>query len=239
MPQFDGKINDTDEVIIREIVNGAQREYAVTIAELRDALNLTGTTFIKPLAAKQTLLNGDTQYPVGSMVSGQDELFQAGDSNFWDTDLETSQAAFVQEFSGIALEAGATEFQEVPVQVSGIYRMPCASGQYLPGTLVGPNEDSSDLSNTEVVEVATENLAIGRVYGDFSQENVTEIDVEIISRMGVPVIDMMTDNSGGSADDVVAAINDLNNTGSADADETRDAVASLVAKVNELIRKVT
>lgn len=45
----------------------------------------------------------------------------------------------------------------------------------------------------------------------------------------------LTDNSGGSSGETLAAISDLNNPGSADLDETKDAIASLSAKVNTLI----
>lgn len=48
-------------------------------------------------------------------------------------------------------------------------------------------------------------------------------------------ITALTDSSGGSANDVIAAITNAANTGSADVGPTADAVADLAAKVNALI----
>lgn len=50
----------------------------------------------------------------------------------------------------------------------------------------------------------------------------------------IPVADL-TDSSGGSADDTIAAITNAANAGSADVGPTADAIADLAAKVNALL----
>lgn len=48
-------------------------------------------------------------------------------------------------------------------------------------------------------------------------------------------ITSLTDSSGGSADDTVAAITNANNAGSADVTPTANAIADLAAKVNAIL----
>lgn len=50
----------------------------------------------------------------------------------------------------------------------------------------------------------------------------------------VTSITLLTDNSGGTANDVIAIITDAQNAGSADLTPTRNAIADLAAKVNEI-----
>ena len=54
----------------------------------------------------------------------------------------------------------------------------------------------------------------------------------------VSAITILTDSSGGSANDTIAVITDVNNAGSADLAPTQDAIADLAAKVNEILTEL-
>lgn len=60
--------------------------------------------------------------------------------------------------------------------------------------------------------------------------------VRIVPNSGGASVAELTDNSGGTASDTLADITEANNTGSADRVPTENAIASLTAKVNYLLR---
>lgn len=57
---------------------------------------------------------------------------------------------------------------------------------------------------------------------------------EVITSTSATVVSL-TDNSGGTANDTIAAITQSANAGSADFAVTRDAIADLAGKINEII----
>ena len=95
--------------------------------------------------------------------------------NFWDTDLATSQAAFALAFLGTAQQTAPTDgIQRIRIAVDGVFEYACAelgAGYGLCiGDLVGIDGNDEDpvdgLLSQRVVEVATCDLAIGRVWKD-------------------------------------------------------------------------
>lgn len=228
MPLFDGKINNQDRIKVIETIAGAKREYDVTIEQLRDALGIGEMLLPKPISLYSLFTCGDDSFSAGTFVyDSPNEIYSVA--------YASDQREAAATFKGVALDPCTAEFDIIRVLHDGVVTVACESSQYLPGQLVGVSTPST------VVAVDSIDLAIGKVYGDFSVNNVTELDIQLLSRYqgskanAYDEIAQVTDNSGGSAGDTIALITDLNNSGSADADETRDAVASLALKVNQLI----
>lgn len=101
----------------------------------------------------------------------------------WDTDLATTQRAFAQKFVGMSQDRSqAGETDEVSVAKNGVFEFDCASATFEVGDLVGPTATSTNLDNQKVVAVATEDLAIGRVY-QREASAVTKVKVQIITKL--------------------------------------------------------
>lgn len=96
--------------------------------------------------------------------------------------LAAAQEALHDEFLGVAMQrSGAGDTQGVRVATSGVFEFPCASAAFSLGALVGVDDNSGGtaLVNQQVVEVATPNLAIGRVAKHYAAAT-TRVLVEIV-----------------------------------------------------------
>jgi hypothetical protein len=101
----------------------------------------------------------------GTLVRAEDET--------WNTDLNTTQAAFVPRFAGVSQQAkaanvarafGNSQDNVVMAAIGGVYEFDCASATFEVGDLVGPAKAAGNaLLSQTVVGVATEARAIGRV----------------------------------------------------------------------------
>lgn len=102
----------------------------------------------------------------------------------WDTDLATTQTAFILLFLGIATEnSRAGDTAPIKVNTAGVHEFECAAAQFKLGALVGPAKQSGNaLEDRKVVAVATEALAIGRVAKDYAA-NTTKVLVEVFSKI--------------------------------------------------------
>lgn len=129
--------------------------------------------------------------PTATVIEQQDMIGQiAADglpfpaaSQAWDTDLATTQTAFILLFLGISTEfSRAGDVAPIKVNTAGVHEMECAAAQFKIGDLVGPAKQSGNLlENRKVVAVATEALAVGRVARDYPA-NTTTVLVEIFSK---------------------------------------------------------
>jgi len=87
----------------------------------------------------------------------------------WDTDLATTQAAFVTAFLGISesrSRASTTDTRDLRIAVNtdGVYEADCTSGNYTVGQFIGLAKASGNaLLASQLVGVATRTLAVGVV----------------------------------------------------------------------------
>lgn len=135
--------------------------------------------------------------PTATVIEQQDMIGQiAADglpfpaaSQAWDTDLATTQAAFILLFLGISTEfSRAGDVAPIKVNTAGVHEFECAAAQFKNGALVGPAKQSGNLlENRKVAAVATENLAIGRVARDYAA-NTTTVLVEVFSSIMKPKV---------------------------------------------------
>lgn len=104
----------------------------------------------------------------------------------WDTNLATTQAAFILLFAGVA--AGRSRIANADVRdlnllvdTRGVFKVPCTSGQYTIGQFVGlaKNASTNNLTNN-VVGVATRTLAVGRVVENTAAAATTVL-IELIN----------------------------------------------------------
>jgi len=80
--------------------------------------------------------------------------------------LATNQENFHDAFIGVAEQASANgDTDDIRIATAGEFDFPCDSATFDLGDLIGPveNSDGDELEDQKVVEVAAENLAIGRV----------------------------------------------------------------------------
>lgn len=106
-----------------------------------------------------------TVIEVGDMVwLDTDDVKPAADFT-WDTDLETTQAAFAAQFLGIAVEssaAGDTAPISVDVSPVSVYEYDVASGTYEIGTPLGPDKATGDNIVSQVLETAVAASSVAR-----------------------------------------------------------------------------
>lgn len=84
----------------------------------------------------------------------------------WDTDLATTQAAFVAAFLGISegrSRIGEALDLRLPVNLDGVYEFDCTAAAYTVGQYVGPAKAAGDALTNNVVGVASASLAVARV----------------------------------------------------------------------------
>jgi hypothetical protein len=129
-------------------------------------------------------INADVVVEVGDLMYQATDDVRPASSLAAGSTLALSQEAFHDAFAGVAMQAhrngdGArTDFR---IGTTGRYEFDCAAAQFEVGDLVGPADaGSSVLEDQKVVEVATPNLAIGRVAKRYSS-NTTKVLVDIIS----------------------------------------------------------
>lgn len=120
-----------------------------------------------------------TEIKIGDMVTGTPA---AAASVAWSTNLTGTQEAFHDEFLGVAAQASRVgDVSPIRVNTSAVHEFDCDSATFTQGQLVGPAKQTGNaLENQKVVAVATENLAIGRVYKPYATAT-TKVMVEITS----------------------------------------------------------
>ena len=112
-------------------------------------------------------------------------LSTLGDSG---TEAQNQEAAH-DVFLGVALRSSAAgETAPVPVATSGIWEFDSVSATYEIGALVGPNGtgagEAVGVSDTQVVSVATANLAVGRVAKRGATLTRVQVNVESVVLTG-------------------------------------------------------
>lgn len=137
---------------------------------------------IAPVLTAQAVAVGDLcGLSSGNVVRAEDTT--------WNTDLATTQAAFVPTFLGVSGQRKVAATARVDangrdnvirVDAGGFYEFDCASATFAVGDLVGPAKQSGNgLESQKVVGVATESVAIGRVVE--AGTSVTKVLVDILS----------------------------------------------------------
>lgn len=128
---------------------------------------------------------------VGDIVAMTSGTLTRAEDEAWDTNLATTQEAFVAKFLGISAQkkaAGATKpygnsvDNRTRADSEGVFEFDCASASFAVGDYVGPAKQSGDaLESQKVVAVATEARAIGRVMEATSSS--TRVKVRILSKL--------------------------------------------------------
>lgn len=113
--------------------------------------------------------DGNTVKPAGSFT--------------WDTNLATTQESFVDVFAGVSNQAflSTQTARQINVSQTGVFRFPCAAlgAAKRAGTMIGLAKQSGSLLEPQkVAEVATNDLAIGRLAED-AASGATEVLVRI------------------------------------------------------------
>lgn len=110
----------------------------------------------------------------------------------WDTNLATTQTAFVNTFVGVSNQwktdstkariFGNSADNVLIVAAGGVWEFDCASTTFEVGDLVGPAKDTGNaLLNDRVVAVGSEALAIGRVAKRGT--SITRVQVELLPKL--------------------------------------------------------
>ncbi len=104
-------------------------------------------------------LETDDARPAGQDTNGD------GTGDLWNTNLATTQEAFHDKFAGVAMQRSrAGDTSPIRVATSGVFEFLATSDTYELGQLVGPKKATgNNLVNQTVEDVATANLAVGRV----------------------------------------------------------------------------
>lgn len=202
-----------------------------------------------PIATGQAVDVGDLSgLDAGTLVRAEDTT--------WDTNLATTQTAFVAKFLGVSGQKKAAGTARIfgnssdnicRVDSAGIYEFSCASATFAVGDLVGPAKQSGNaLESQKVVAVAYEHLAIGRVVE--AGASITKVKVRLLSML-MPAarqnstasddnaaITSLTDNTGGSTNDTLTALGGIttltDSTGlSGSHDDTLAAVTTFTPSV--------
>lgn len=140
----------------------------------------TGTVAVT-VATSKAVAKGDLcGMFAGTLVKASDET--------WDTDLATTQAAFVGRFVGAAGQAkaanaarvaGNSADNQLAVHPEGVFEFDCDAATFEVGDLVGPAKQAGNaLESAKVVAVATPGRAVGRVYRRGA--NLTRVQVKLL-----------------------------------------------------------
>ncbi len=114
-----------------------------------------------PKTASALIKGGDLCYQetAGTLTSAKDFT--------WNASLAQTQTDFHDAFAGVAIDGSlAAETRDVTVAPTGVAEYPCAAvgSQLEIGTYIGPAQGTGNtLDPQKVVNVATSNLAIGRL----------------------------------------------------------------------------
>jgi len=104
---------------------------------------------------------------VGDLIGIDTTAKPVEDTDWWNSNEAGTQEDFHDAFLGVALEGSASgETKDISVATSGVFEMIAESDTYLFGQQVGPYDagaTGTNLASQSVEDVATANLAIGRV----------------------------------------------------------------------------
>jgi len=141
---------------------------------------------------------GDTQPVLAAVDSAR--VIEIGDLLFLETDdvraaddltylssLALTQEAFHDKFAGVAMQRSRSgDTENIRVATEAVFEFDCASATFEVGDLVGldDNAGGTALTPQQVIAVATENLAIGRVAERVATE-ATKVKVRIKSTVMV------------------------------------------------------
>lgn len=139
---------------------------------------------IAPVLTAQAVAVGDLcGLSSGNVVRASDET--------WNTDLATTQTAFVTKFLGVSGQQkdanlarvfGNASDNLIRIDAGGIFEFDCASANFAIGDLVGcAKQTGNALENQKVVAVGSEALAIGRVTE--AGTSITRVKVQILSKL--------------------------------------------------------
>ena len=103
-------------------------------------------------------------------------------SETWDTDLATTQAAFADNFVGVAVAASPDGCEEVGVATDGIFEFECAAATFDPGDPVGPADSGSSSLEDQKVASAVAASSVGAVVKYYGS-NTTLVQVRIASKL--------------------------------------------------------
>lgn len=202
---------------------------------------------LAPVETAQAVAVGDlVGLSSGNVVRAEDES--------WDTSLLVTQRNFVRKFLGVSAQKkvsgtakpyGNSLDNRMRVDSDGVFEFDCASASFAVGDLVGPAKQSGNaLESQKVVAVTYEDASIGRVVEATSSQTRVKVKLHSVmcpaaraSGLGpiAATIAALTDSSGGSADNTIAAITNTANAGSADVTPVANAIADLAAKVNAIL----
>jgi hypothetical protein len=163
---------------------------------------LTGASLVPPAGALYTNIYtndgaGGTVYKLWGTTDGTSmtiiSLGQGNQPSPTTTGaLDVTQNTFAVNFLGVSNQRkvanlarifGSSLDNQIMVCRAGVVEFDTASASYNPGDFVGPDKDVSNiLMNQQVVKVASESLAIGRVL-HITNSN-TKVMVELMSRYG-------------------------------------------------------
>lgn len=128
----------------------------------------------------------------GDLVGMSSGTLVKAEDTAWDTDLATTQEAFIALFLGVSMQDktsttnarvfGNSEDNTIVAATAGVYEFDCASATFEVGDLVGPAKDTGNaLLSDKVVAVASEARAIGRVYERGT--SITRVKVRLLSKL--------------------------------------------------------
>jgi hypothetical protein len=137
---------------------------------------------VAPVLTAQAVAVGDiVGLSSGNVVRASDET--------WDTNLATTQTAFVTRFLGVSGQQkdatvarvfGNSSDNLIRIDCSGIFEFDCASATFAIGDLVGCAKQTGNLLEAQkVVAVASEALAIGRVVE--AGASITRVKIQLLS----------------------------------------------------------
>jgi hypothetical protein len=127
----------------------------------------------------------------GNLVGLSSNTLVNASDTAWDTDLATTQAAFVALFLGVSDQSkssttnarvyGNSQDNVIRVATGGVWEFDCASATFEVGDLVGPAKQSGNaLEDQKVVAAGSESVAIGRVVERGT--SVTRVKVKLLSK---------------------------------------------------------
>jgi hypothetical protein len=125
-------------------------------------------TIVHPITAGVVVAIGDcVGLSSGKALAASDNAFNYATNGIANS-LAGSQEFFHDNFIGVSRKARRSTdlYTDIVVDASGVFEFDCASASLNVGDLVGmaANGTADGLESQKVVKVATENLAIGRVY---------------------------------------------------------------------------
>jgi len=128
---------------------------------------------------------------IGDLVGIDTTAKPVEDTDWWSTNEAGTQEAFHDAFLGVAMQASASgETEDIRVATSGVFEFDCTSDTHAFGQLLGPHDvgaTGTNLGSQAVEDVATANLAIGRVAKINAAASTTVyVDIRSTLYMGGP-----------------------------------------------------